>query len=1005
MPASNTWSQQQKNTPIFYHISEQDGLPDNVVNCFFQDSRGVMWLGTSYGLCSFDGSTIKTVQSKESKDDSHKFFSMVVNSIAEDDQKNVWLATEGGLTRYNLITGEIKSYAFKTDLQGVNQLKCVVYNNGIIWAGGNNGLLKFDIKKEQFVRYSNDNNTSSKLPVWLNNNIRDMLMDKQHHLWIATGNGLWLFHQEAEKFECYDSPDNDSNFDELLNTVFQDHAGKLWMGCWNRGLKEFDMQKHIIGHEFAKNANSNVASIAEQKNIDGTYQFWLAGGLKSFNPVSRTYSENISKQSFNLEGGGVQKTFVSRDNLLWVSTDRGVYIMDVTKQLFKQRILSDSALSTQGSGLLVEKNRIWIGGHAEKSLLQLNLATGEIENRSAMVNYKKKEQLVAPMVMQIHRNNDRLWFATNEGMVVYNELTGVQHAYVHNDKDSNSFPRDFIINIFFTPKGEIWVFPWRKGVWKLDEQTQHFAPVVVTLPTTSENKRLNIDNATADDKGNIWLADLDEGIIKFDAASHTFKRIVNEQIPEHARVSNVVFYNGKVWAVEHSIVLNLDPITDKMAYWPMPKGWDKYVYSFVIKNNILWITSRTGLLSFDIQQHTFKRYNEADGIVNNNMDGRIMCGENANIFFVSNNYLTSFNPSSVLSIKDGSTLLLSNVEANDKQILFDNEIADIPYGIRNISFSWALLHYSNPLQNHYYCFLEGADKVWQDAGNKGIVTYNSLAAGTYTFHYKAATSDGQMSREQTIKFTVLMPFWQTWWFRILLFSAVLCSILLVIRNVRNRERRKANLQKQMVELEMKALRAQMNPHFIFNALNSIQECVVMKNTDAAYTYLSKFSKLVRMILDQSGKPFITLQDEMQMLELYVSIEELRFNKGLAYTIECDDASAASFTKIPSMIVQPYVENALWHGLANKDGDKKLNISFVHEQEYLVCKIEDNGIGREAALQLTTKHIAQKKSMGMKITKERLSLLDIKASVNIEDVKDTYGNATGTIVLIKIPYQY
>jgi len=197
----------------------------------------------------------------------------------------------------------------------------------------------------------------------------------------------------------------------------------------------------------------------------------------------------------------------------------------------------------------------------------------------------------------------------------------------------------------------------------------------------------------------------------------------------------------------------------------------------------------------------------------------------------------------------------------------------------------------------------------------------------------------------------------------------------------------------------------MNPHFIFNALNSIQECIITQKTEAAYTYLSSFSKLVRLILENSEKQFITLADEIETLRLYLSVEKLRFDDTFEYHIDVWPDMDTSFIRIPSMIIQPFVENALWHGLIHKKGLKLLNITFKQENRNLVCTVEDNGIGREQAALLKPAGSIQKQSLGMKITTERLHLLEAETVISIDDLKNDSGEATGTKVTFVIPLKY
>jgi sensor histidine kinase YesM len=205
---------------------------------------------------------------------------------------------------------------------------------------------------------------------------------------------------------------------------------------------------------------------------------------------------------------------------------------------------------------------------------------------------------------------------------------------------------------------------------------------------------------------------------------------------------------------------------------------------------------------------------------------------------------------------------------------------------------------------------------------------------------------------------------------------------------------------------MKALRAQMNPHFLFNCMNSINTMILRDDNANASKYLTKFSKLVRLMLENSEKPKVTLQDELDMLNAYVVLESIRFKGKITYDLEVSKDIDKETTLIPSMILQPFVENAIWHGLLHttkKTG--KLSIKVSEKDDFLQCSILDNGVGREAALKLHKKATTKNKSMGIKITTDRLRLLakeKIEQVVKIIDLKDDKNNSLGTQVDILIP---
>ncbi len=232
------------------------------------------------------------------------------------------------------------------------------------------------------------------------------------------------------------------------------------------------------------------------------------------------------------------------------------------------------------------------------------------------------------------------------------------------------------------------------------------------------------------------------------------------------------------------------------------------------------------------------------------------------------------------------------------------------------------------------------------------------------------------------------------------------------REQRQSDRLRARLEAQqatkvMADLRLRALRSQMNPHFLFNSLNAIQECIITNQNDVAVTYLAKFSKLVRLILEHSDKPLISLTKEVETLRLYLDIEALRFTDSFRYELRADTVLDASLVSIPPMLVQPYVENAIWHGLLNKKGDRWLSIRFTSDDDSLFVTIEDNGIGRQAAATRTNPLKQDYASRGTNLIDERLTLInevqsDHVAQAGVEDLLDETGQPAGTRVRLTLP---
>jgi LytS/YehU family sensor histidine kinase len=234
----------------------------------------------------------------------------------------------------------------------------------------------------------------------------------------------------------------------------------------------------------------------------------------------------------------------------------------------------------------------------------------------------------------------------------------------------------------------------------------------------------------------------------------------------------------------------------------------------------------------------------------------------------------------------------------------------------------------------------------------------------------------------------------------------------IIRVRAEEEKREAQMklmstQQKMTEVEMQALRAQMNPHFIFNCLNSINRYIVKSDQTTASLYLTKFAKLIRRILDNSNSKTVVLTNELEALKLYIEMEALRFDKKFTYEIKVDSDFSTDSVQVPPLIIQPYVENAIWHGLLHKEenGHLSIRVSMISDT-MLQCTIEDNGIGREKAKELKSKTATSRKSLGMQLTENRLGLLnkhaELNASVEIIDLQNGQEMAAGTMVILKIP---
>ena len=304
------------------------------------------------------------------------------------------------------------------------------------------------------------------------------------------------------------------------------------------------------------------------------------------------------------------------------------------------------------------------------------------------------------------------------------------------------------------------------------------------------------------------------------------------------------------------------------------------------------------------------------------------------------------------------------------------------------------------------------------------IRLEDLSPGSYKLVMQASNASREfIGPERTLIINISPPFWQTWWFRAI---SLILLVDVIYNIVRWRLRKKFKLQmerseketqmaemrqktaellQQKTELEMQALRAQMNPHFIFNSLNSINRFILQNNRVQASEYLTKFSKLVRLILQNSQASLISLESELQALELYLDLEALRFDYRFGYKISVPKDLDIEALKVPPLIIQPYTENAIWHGLMHKEDKGQLDIEVSEEGDHLYFKIADNGVGRKQAAAMASKSATKHKSMGLRITQERIAMLQKvngESPVKIIDLENADGSAAGTEVIIKMP---
>lgn len=375
------------------------------------------------------------------------------------------------------------------------------------------------------------------------------------------------------------------------------------------------------------------------------------------------------------------------------------------------------------------------------------------------------------------------------------------------------------------------------------------------------------------------------------------------------------------------------------------------------------------------------------------------------VFLATDNGLLYFNSNLLGGKKVLPTCIITGINA------FFETADKISYKNNSISISFNGISFIDGGDVKYFYKLENQDKEWF-ATDETQINYKSLPAGKYMFSVYCVNGMGEKSSVQNYNFEVLPPFWQKWWFRIFSVLLIVAGSTFFVRNrfkkqqhtfekerVKiNAERDKAKMEKRVLELEQKALRLQMNPHFIFNALNTIKGYYAENDFIQASNYITKFSKLLRSLLENEEQ-VNTLESEIEMLKLYIELTQIRYQEKFDYTVTIAPDIQAAEVLLPTLLLQPLVENAIIYGLGPKTEKGHLAVDFSISNGQLVCVVEDDGIGRKAALERRAPR--EYKSKAGDIIKERLALFDSNCKIEYID-KEVNGIALGTKVLITLP---
>lgn len=936
--------------PFAIHLTSKDGLPSNEVYNIHQDKKGFIWIATNEGLCKYDGIHFTSYH--------NAFMSSKAGSfIKEDKHGRIWYCNFDGRIFY-VENDSLKNFnsSYLMSLPGEFSL----FGDTIIF-----------IERKQILRGININSNKELYHEKINYNYNNIYQSGQLFQ-IVTNSGIDYYN---------------SNLKKKYTISFDDKKKYLKAIEYDNGHFAYLAQEGKLSVCFIKNGiTKEIYSSKNNSFVQGFYlidkKLWLLkkDGVLIIDIETHNF-ENI------LENESVSHVLKDNNGYLWISTNfNGIYIInpnlktkDYTLNSFNFKFFKtdNCVLAYDDVGKVFDiqnnistpifslpiKNCIYkIVEINKKSNTKITQST----NNYSIFNYQNKQFLAISSGVKDIEIIDEKYAAIS--------VSGMFGLINYNQSDTKSqwdsiFKSHTILdnkNKLQSGKSHFYNDVRAKSVSydKKNNQLFYATNLGLFLATPYKIEELFFE------KNKIFASTL----VTF--FSHTFCLLNNGEI--------LYIHNNNI--IE-KINIGLKETSIKKINNSLFLITDKQIYSFDVFND--FIVKNINLKNIQINQSV---------------------SELNDIELIGNKYYLSF-PNQLCIIDTNESLqknifpfyikeILTNKRklANQNKLFFASNENDI-----TINFS-VLNYYQSPMVFEYKINNENWKTL--ESYNRSI-NLASLSSGDYHLQFKL----NNVLLKEDVRFTIKNPWYLQFWFIGLSILTMLLIAYLIYKNrikVSKKENivllEKTKLEKDLRQSLLSSIKSQMNPHFLFNALNTIQSYIITEDKENASNYLSKFSKLTRKILEMSDKETITLQEEIDALILYVELEKMRFDD-LNFTIEFEKDINANQLLIPSMIIQPYVENAIKHGLLHKFGDKQLFIKIKKAADYLIIQIEDNGIGRAQSEIINKNKSGNHRSFASNANLKRIELLNAeKNEIGIEyaDKLNENGKSAGTIVNIKLP---
>ena len=1009
------------------------GEEEEVRGILQEGADGFIWIGAPNGLYRYDGRNFKAYH--HDPDDSLSLGGQHIYSMVALDDK-LWVGTEQGISimdfeDHTFVNHRLpKIYWPGWEENNSNRRVNAIFRDrqGEIWVGTHAfGIWHFDPHTGIFTPHSQRKYKLLRSPLERPYKINAITQSAVNDsiLWVGTSAGLIEMNKYTATQQLHLFQDEDMLKETAVNVILEVVAhenGLIYTGNWTEGVFTFDPATGQFQPLVVSNDRHSITRKSHVRSIypapDGQLWFTTSAGVGLYHPLTQRLTFAKSNDFSERDYYGI--SMIDRRGRIWYNSGFGIYLFDPQLQQFEEHSFrelyfrNDAALAfnlaydTARNKVIVcplRADGIYLWDRTDKSWEKQPFFPGE-----------DRMLLVSDLT---DLGQGQFLLTTREGIFRYNIHTRERRQVPLPASITPSNIRRTI----HTQKGEIWISVLQEGVYRTDLRfsgfTQYKTPIeygevgLAHISTLFEDSHHNIwikrrngfsvyhyardtfynflypldpDNSfpvvfdfAEDRTGSIWTCN-GAGWLGYMEAGHPEKGLVRKIAPEtlggiNGYISELTTdARGEVWGFTLDHILHIDPDSEQVEKFSFQYGAAKSeFFGFeILPDNKMFLGSWQSVFETDEQQ---LRKNDELPIP----------------------YLFSIN--------------FRNEKTGAPYPLFGKKPLHLKHHQNFFTLNYSAQAFTLGDKVTFRYRLQGFDD-WKEVGNSQIATYTNVPSGDYTFELQAANNEGTWNEVPLI---IPITIDQPWYHSILFYLGIVLFLGLFVLSVyqyrvnqiRNEARLKTDFEKKLASVEMNALLAQMNPHFIFNSLNSIDRFILKNKSRQASEYLNDFARLIRLILQNSRSESIRLSDEIETLELYLKMEQLRFKEKFSYTINIDPAVDVDRVEIPPMLVQPYVENAVWHGIMYLPEEEhgELRVDISSKDGTLTIQVTDNGVGRVRSREIKQRKVRHKQSMGMKITHDRIdlinSLYDANARIDIADLYNEEEKPTGTKVFITI----